>query len=49
MRVLRNMDFQGFNNNCINTNYDIGKENIYMLMGMGLFEPEPSYHPEWNF
>ena len=43
------MDSQGSNNNCINTNYDIGKENIYMLMGMGLFEPEPSYHPEWNF
>lgn len=31
------------------TECDVNRENIATTMGLGLFEPEPSYHPEWNF
>lgn len=32
-----------------NTECDVNREDIRTTIGLGLFEPEPSYHPEWNF
>lgn len=32
-----------------NTKCDVNREDIRTTLGLGLFEPEPSYYPEWNF
>lgn len=32
-----------------NTKCDVNREDIRTTLGLGLFEPEPSYNPEWNF